>query len=57
MANRKMPVAAQVSLAECLKLNLKPDRELIGGEVFPKPMGTLEHMSRSFECEWEVFVH
>ncbi len=57
MANRKMPVAAQVSLAECLKLNLKPERELIGGEVFPKPMGTLEHMSRSFECEREVFVH
>jgi len=40
-----MATAAGVSLEEYLRTDYEPECELIGGALFPKPMGTLEHMA------------
>ena len=39
-----MATATRVSLAEYLGSHYEPECELVGGELFAKPMGTLEHM-------------
>jgi Uma2 family endonuclease len=40
-----MATAAGLSLEEYLRTDYEPECELIGGALFPKPMGTLEHMA------------
>lgn len=39
-----MATALRVSLEEYLRSHYEPECELIGGELFQKPMGTREHM-------------
>ncbi len=39
-----MATALRTSLEEYLRSHYEPECELIDGELFPKPMGTLEHM-------------
>ena len=39
-----MATALRVSLEEYLRSHYEPECELINGELFPKPMGTREHM-------------
>jgi Uma2 family endonuclease len=39
-----MATALRTSLEEYLRSHYEPECELIGGELFQKPMGTLEHM-------------
>jgi len=39
-----MATALRVSVEEYLSSHYEPECELINGELFPKPMGTLEHM-------------
>ena len=39
-----MATASRVSVEEYLRSHYEPERELISGELFQKPMGTREHM-------------
>lgn len=39
-----MATATRISLEEYLRSHYEPECELIGGELFQKPMGTREHM-------------
>jgi len=40
-----MAAASRVSLQEYLQSDYEPECELVGGALFPKPMGTLEDMA------------
>jgi Uma2 family endonuclease len=48
---RIMATAARISLEAYKRSDYKPERELINGELFPKPMGTLEHMNMERRIE------
>jgi Uma2 family endonuclease len=42
--SRPMSTLTHRTVADFLRRNEKPEAELIGGELVPKPMGTLDHM-------------
>jgi len=39
-----MATLTHQTVADFLHRNEKPEAELVGGELVPKPMGTLDHM-------------
>jgi Uma2 family endonuclease len=39
-----MATVARMSLSDYKRSHFEPERELVNGELIPKPMGTLEHM-------------